>query len=264
MSAHAWHPIILNVKHIQDMRSGFLPVAGLRRTWYLTTSSSGIKTQGRGGADCVDPTGTHEKTGSHVCRDFPDVGYCMLSQSISLSRVAAQQPVSFCCFFSCLVVVKCRSKHKGKKKIIIAFDTCCEAKQLFVTGRQLLYFTSPSSVLSGFSLSTSPVKEIIFFFKESLTFRRIQTCSLFSFICFSLMCHISQYLKIMTHRTWWRRQDNSHCTPSQGVNHYIIMCLSHAIMLLESDVSPFFKRGSDHLRFPVFTLSRRRLEHGSI
>lgn len=32
-------------------------------------------------------------------------------------------------------------------------------------------------------------------------------------------------------------------------------------MLLESDVSPFLKRGSDHLRFPVFTLNRRRLEH---
>lgn len=35
-------------------------------------------------------------------------------------------------------------------------------------------------------------------------------------------------------------------------------------MLLESDVSPFLKRGSDHLRFPVLTLSRRRLEHGGV
>lgn len=33
-------------------------------------------------------------------------------------------------------------------------------------------------------------------------------------------------------------------------------------MLVESDVSLFLKRGSDHLRFPVFTLSRLRLEHG--
>lgn len=31
--------------------------------------------------------------------------------------------------------------------------------------------------------------------------------------------------------------------------------LSHAILLLESDVSPFLKRGNDHLRFPAFTLS---------
>ena len=105
---------------------------------------------------------------------------------------------------------------------------------------------------------------VCLFFQESVTFRRIQTCGMFSFICFSLMCHISQYLEIMIQSTYWRRQDNSHGTPSQGVNHYIIMCLSHAIMLLESDVSPFFKRGSDHLRFPAFTLSRRRLEHGSI
>lgn len=31
--------------------------------------------------------------------------------------------------------------------------------------------------------------------------------------------------------------------------------------MLESYVSPFLNRGSDHLRFPVFTLSERRLEH---
>lgn len=42
------------------------------------------------------------------------------------------------------------------------------------------------------------------------------------------------------------------------------MSLSHAVMLLESDVSPFLKRGSDRLRFPVFPLSGRCLEHDEI
>lgn len=106
------------------------------RIWLLPTSSGGIKTQSRL-IELTDPTGSRAKMGSHVCWDFPDVGYCMLSESISLSLMAAQQPVSVCCFF-CLVVVKCRSKHKGEKKIIIFLDTCCEAEQLFVTGGQLL------------------------------------------------------------------------------------------------------------------------------
>lgn len=97
LSGLAWHPIILNVKQMQDMRSGFLPVAGEHDILLLLQVA--LKHRG---ADCLDPTGAHAKTGSHVCRDFPDVGYCMLSQSISLSRVAAQQPVSFCCFFPVL------------------------------------------------------------------------------------------------------------------------------------------------------------------
>lgn len=89
---------------------------------------------------------------SHVCTASPDVGYCMLSESItSLSLMAAWRSVSF----FCLVVVKCRSKHKGERKLIIAFDTCCEAEQLFVgEGQLLLSFFKPQWIyLSNLHLS---------------------------------------------------------------------------------------------------------------
>ena len=129
-----------------------------------------------------------------MCRDFPDVGYCMLSQSISLSLMAAQQPVSLCCFF-CLGVVKCRSKHKGERKLIIAFDTCCEAEQLFVTGGQPLSFL-PFLLQISTDLSFQPLlsRKLSFSFLGSVTFWRIQTCGMFFFYVFCF--DFKQYLKI--------------------------------------------------------------------
>lgn len=79
--------------------------------------------------------------------------------------MAAQQPVSFSCIF-CLVLAKCRSKHKGEKKIIIAFDTRCEAEQLFVTGGQLLSSLPFQPLLS---------KKLSFFFLRKCE----QTCGMF-------------------------------------------------------------------------------------
>lgn len=107
----------------------------------------------RGLIEQTDPTGFHAKTSSHVCAASPDVGYCMLSESITSLSPDVSLAV---CLFSCLVVVKCRSKHKGERKLIIAFDTCCEAEQLFVEGQLLSSLPFPSSNLSGFTSPTSP------------------------------------------------------------------------------------------------------------
>lgn len=46
--------------------------------------------------DSTDPTDARVETGSHVCRDVPDVGYCMLSERITSlpnGRPAASLPV---------------------------------------------------------------------------------------------------------------------------------------------------------------------------
>lgn len=74
-----------------------------------------------------DPAGSRAVTSPPLCADFPDACCCILSKSISLLVVEAPQPVSFCCIFR-LVVVKCGSKHKAERKIIIAFDAHCEAE----------------------------------------------------------------------------------------------------------------------------------------
>lgn len=196
-----------------------------------------------------------------MCGDFPDVGYCMLSESItSLSLMAAQQPVSFFFFalFFCLVVVKCRSKHEGERKLIIAFDTCCEAEQLFVTGGQLL--SSLTFLLqTSTDLPFQPlIKEII----VSMTpWEDTNLCGLLFFYVFCFyFFNLKQHLKEI--KLTSRSKTTPSVSPSQGVEtlpNYV--SLSHAIMLLES---PFLKRGSDHLRFPVFTLRSRRLEHSGV
>lgn len=121
-----------------------------------------------------DPTGSYAMTNSPLCADFPDVCCCILSESISRLLVAASQPVSFCCIFR-LAVVKCGSKHKGEKKIIIAFDTRCEAEQLFVRGGQLL-----SSLPFLLQISTDLPFQPLLSEKLSLFLKNCeQTCGVF-------------------------------------------------------------------------------------
>lgn len=88
--------------------------------------------------------------------------YFMLSKSISLLLMPAQQPVSFCCI-SCLVACKCGSKHTGIEKKVIVFDTCYEAGQLFATGGQPVFFFSntPKTTSKRFTFAAHFLKKVI-------------------------------------------------------------------------------------------------------
>lgn len=109
-----------------------------------------------------------------------------------------------------------------------------------------LFSTFSSSNLNRFTFSTSVVKEIHFIFERAV-YEPVA--------CFYVLLLLANSLAILGNsnkrKTKTKLSDGgrtTQCTPSQGVKHCIIMC--HSVMLLESDVSPFLKRGSDQLGFP--------------
>lgn len=163
---------------------------------------------------------------------FPDVFYFLLSKSISLLLMPAPQPVSFCCI-SCLLVCKCGSKHTGIERKLIVFDTCSEAGQLFATGGKLVFFfssnTSPNKAQRGLP---SPCT-----FSRKLSVRHLRT-NLWS-VCASLICILSPLKSILG----ILKNTRVNLEPPLSIlsaGHSIL----HTDVLLETDVSPFLKRGS--------------------